>query len=279
MRRDPRTCQVQRTRWTLAALRTQASWLRLRSHAALYRLLKRLGICRKRARSYIRSPDPHYDAKLAELRALRAQVQAASERLVLLYLDEVTIERQPSVAPAYEARGRRQQPRARRSWSANTETRLVATLAAHDGRVVFRRGRVSIDALVAFYQQLRSAYPTAERIYVVMDNWPVHFHPDVLIALEAQETRWPLPRPKSWAATASKRAERKWGHLKLPIQLVPLPTYASWCNRIEKLWRKLRQDLTHLHEWANDLPRLRDEIDRFLTQFADGSDDLLRYVG
>ncbi|HEU5102636.1 MAG TPA: transposase [Roseiflexaceae bacterium] len=232
--------------------------MRLRSDASLHRLLARLGICRKRARSSIRSPDQHYDAKLADLAAIQAQVLAAPERFVLVYLDEVTIERQPSLAPAYHARGRREQPRARRSWSANTETRVVATLAAHDGRVVFRRGRVSIDALVAFYQQLRAAYPDAERIYVVQDNWPVHFHPDVLVALEPQQTRWPLPRPKSWAATASKRAERKWAHLKLPIQLVPLPTYASWCNPIEKLWRKLRQDLTHLHLWADELPELRD---------------------
>jgi hypothetical protein len=145
--------------------------------------------------------------------------------------------------------------------------------------VVFRRGRVSIDGLVAFYQQLCAAYGDAQRLYVVQDNWPVHFHPDVLVALEAQETRWPFPRPKSWAATASKRAVRKWAQLRLPIQLVPLPTYTSWRNPIEKLWRKLRQDVTHLHLWADDLPQLRDQIDRFLAQFADGSEVLLRYVG
>jgi transposase len=65
----------------------------------------------------------------------------------------------------------------------------------------------------------------------------------------------------------------------LPIQIVPLPTYASWCNPIEKLWRKLRQELTHLHLWADDLAQLRAEIDRFLQQFAAGSPALLRYVG
>ena len=65
----------------------------------------------------------------------------------------------------------------------------------------------------------------------------------------------------------------------MPIQLVPLPTYASWCNPIEKVWRKLRQELTHLHLWAADLPRLRAEIDYFLDQFAAGSSALLEYVG
>ena len=65
----------------------------------------------------------------------------------------------------------------------------------------------------------------------------------------------------------------------MPIQLVPLPTYASWLNPIEKLWRWLRQDLGHRHPWADDLPALRAAIARFLTQFAEGSDDLRHYVG
>ena len=72
---------------------------------------------------------------------------------------------------------------------------------------------------------------------------------------------------------------RKWGHLQLPIQAVPLPTYASWLNPIEKLWRFLKQEVLHMHRLANDLTGLRGEIDRFLDQFALGSDQLLRYVG
>ena len=119
----------------------------------------------------------------------------------------------------------------------------------------------------------------AERIYVVIDNWPVHIHPDVLVALEKQETRHLRPLPPSWPDKPSAKAVKKWGQLQLPIQLIPLPTYASWCNPIEKLWRKLRQELTHLHPWATDLERLRAEIDGFLDQFATGSTDLLRYVG
>jgi hypothetical protein len=55
--------------------------------------------------------------------------------------------------------------------------------------------------------------------------------------------------------------------------------YASWCNPIEKLWRKLRQDVTPLHRWADDLETLRTEIDRFLDQFAQGSLERLRHVG
>jgi hypothetical protein len=114
---------------------------------------------------------------------------------------------------------------------------------------------------------------------VAQDNWPVHTHPDRLVALEAQGSPFAWHRPNHWATEPSAAAVRKWGRLQLPIQLVPLPTYTSWTNPIEKLWRKLRQDVTHLHPWADDLARLRAELDHFLDQFGAGSADLRRYVG
>lgn len=242
------------------------------------RLLKRLGIVWKRARTNVLSPDPNYEAKLANVAAVHAQAEASSGRIIATYLDEVTIERHPSVAQAYAQRGP-DQARAQRSHAANTLTRVVATLDVLSGQVVFRCGRVTTSALVAFFRQLRAAYPDAERIYVILDNWPMHFHPDVLVALEPQQTIFPLPRPPSWPTQPTSRAVRSWGSLQLPIQLVPLPTYASWTNPIEKLWRKLRQDVTHLHPWSADLDVLRAHIDHFLHGFANGSPDLLRYVG
>ena len=157
---------------------------------------------------------------------------------------------------------------------------MVGALDTLTGRVVYRRAaKITLACLIQFYQALRAAYPQAERIYVIQDNWPVHVHPDVLVALQPQQTRWPWHRPASWPTEPSATAVKRWGPLQLPIQIVPLPTYASWCNPIEKLWRKLRQDVTHLHPWADDLVTLRAQVDRFLDQFAEGSPDLLRYVG
>jgi len=284
-------------------------WLVALSLAGVHRILRRLGIHWKRGRAAVRSPDPNYHPKRDDIATVVAQAQAAvvpalpvhaaasatahaacptgvpahaaapaSARIVTVYLDEVTIERQPSVSQDYQAAGR-PQPRANRSWSANAETRIIATLDHCTGQVVFQRGRVTTAALVRFFQHLRAAYGAADRINVVLDNWPVHFHPDVLAALQPQLTRWDFPRPASWSDQPSAAAVRKWSQLQLPIQFVPLPTYASWLNPIEKLWRKLRQEVTHHHPWANDLPHLRDELERFLTQFAHGSEELLRYVG
>ncbi|MBK9335612.1 MAG: transposase [Lewinellaceae bacterium] len=35
--------------------------------------------------------------------------------------------------------------------------------------------------------------------------------------------------------------------MNLPVQLHFLPTYASWLNPIEKVWKMLKQDLVHNH--------------------------------
>ena len=97
-----------------------------------------------------------------------------------------------------------------------------------------QRNKITIAALVGFYQQLRQAYPLAQTIYVVLDNWPVHYHPDVLAALQPQQTPFPLKTPASWSHVKPKA---RYKTLNLPIQLIPLPTYASWLNPIEGLWK------------------------------------------
>lgn len=51
----------------------------------------------------------------------------------------------------------------------------------------------------------------------MIDNWPVHIHPDVLVALERQETRYLRPLPPSWPTTPSAKALKQWGQLQLPI--------------------------------------------------------------
>jgi transposase len=201
---------------------------------------------------------------------------------VVLFMDQVTVWLQPSVAAAYEQRGRCQ-PLARLSPHSNVQTRVVAGLDSITAQVIYLRGRVSTTQLVKFYIKVRTAYPDAECIYVVLDNWPVHVHPDALVALEEQRSRWvELMKqrvPANWPKEPSKAAQRKWGELHLPIQLVPLPTYASWTNPIEKLWRKMRQEKLHMHWLADDLSALRTCIDTFLDQYQVGSPELLRYVG
>jgi transposase len=279
LRRDPHQFGYPRARWTLALLRTACDWLKVAGDASLAAVLARLGIAYKRGRDYVHSPDPDYWPKLHRVSQCVAAARAAPGQIVTLYQDELTYYRQPTLAAAYEAAGS-QQPLAERSYRANTPTRLAGSLDVSDGRTLHRQAsHLGIRELVAFYQQIRVAYPQAERIYLIQDNWPIHFHPDVLAALEAQENPFPLSRPRHWGETPSAQAVQEWGDWALPIQLVTLPTYASWTNPIEKLWRWLKQEVLHLHRRADQLDQLRQAVCRFLDRFADGSQDLLRYVG
>lgn len=277
VRRSPLLWGGEQTRWTLRRLREVCSWLRLRTDAGLGQLLHRWHITWQRGRSYIHSPDPDYEAKWAAVLAARAEAIAPDR--VLVYLDEHTVPRQPSLAAAWAA-SPDDAPHAQRSTKADTRTRLLGSLDHQTGRVLYHRAsHITVRSLVAFYQRLCAAYPQATRIWVVLDNWPVHRHPDLLVALEPQETPWLLPLPPSWPTDPSPQARARWGQLHLPIQLVPLPTYASWLNPIEKLWRWLNADIVHLHPHADNLPMLRARVDGFLDQFAAGSADLLHYVG
>lgn len=281
IRRDPRQLGETKTRWTLARLLhhcQQWGW-KLTSCAGLCQLLHRLRLHWKRGRDHVHSPDPDYQAKVNWIATLRLQVRQSAGKQVLLYLDEMTYYRQPSVGYQYELAGT-DRPHAHQSYRSNTKTRLVGALDACLGRVLFRQAsKIGINELVALYQQIASAYPQAERIWVVQDNWPVHFHPDVLVALEPQESPFSFNPAPNWPEHPSKRAQKKWGDWHLPIQIVTLPSYASWLNPTEKLWRKLKQDVLHLHRWADNLETLRERVLDFFKPFACGSTELLQAVG
>lgn len=280
IRRDPRLFGEARSRWTLAAVQRAVAWMdRFRSRSGVWRVLARLGVHWKRGHDHLVSPDPAYTAKLTYLQTIRAVVEHDPDRQLLLFQDEMTYYRQPSLAHGYERVGA-PGPRAERSYRANTPTRVAAALNVVTGQVTALQGsHIGIAELVRLYEAICATYPGVRRLYVAQDNWPVHFHPDLLAALEPQESPFPFPHPPDWPTEPRAAARTRWGDRHLPIQLVPLPTYASWTNPVEKLWRWLRQDVLHLHHLADDLPALRQHVLAFLAQFAAGSPALLRYVG
>ncbi|MGL4649820.1 MAG: transposase, partial [Caldilineaceae bacterium] len=277
-----------------------------------------LGIRYKRGRLHVHSPDPDYAAKEAAITAVLEQVLAQRQHpnppahtgpdtghsIVLLYLDEAGFLRQPSLAQGYACCGR-DQPLARLCHAGQAETRVVAALDPCSGAVqALRQGTISTATLVRFYRQLVAHYPQAKRIYLVVDNWPVHFHPTVLAALEPQETPFALGLPQSWdaamnlrnddgdlvsertlpAADARLAARRRWHDAlrhpgTLPVQLLPLPTYAPWLNAIEKLWRLCRQERGHLHQYSEQWSAYRNWLDDFFAGLHTRSAEVLRYCG
>jgi len=272
---DPRLYGEERSRWTLNGFRRACAWLHIATPAGIWGLLHRLDIRLKRAREHVHSPDLDYILKVRCVQVCFHRSLRSPEAAVVLFQDEMAYYRQPAVSTAYERRGSAQ-ALAERSWRANSAWRIVATLNAFTGQVIYHQGsHISIPTLVGFYQTVCDTYRGQGTIYMVQDNWPIHFHPDVLAALEPQWLPWPSHVPGHWRETPRRTAQ----HLNLPIQLIALPAYAPWTNPIEKLWRWLRQDVLHLHRYADLWDDLKRRVGAFLDGFRQGSAELLRYVG
>jgi transposase len=239
-----------RSRWRQQDVAQAVAWLEGCSQPGIYKVLKRLGFSRKQALRFIHSPDPNYRFKWQRvLLAYQEALQAPGE-VVLLFMDEFTYYRCPQLQPTWQPTGS-EQARLHQTSGANTKARLVAVLDALTGRVLYlQRATVGRHELATFYHQIRAAYPQAQRIYLVADNWPVHYHPLVLAA--AQQAN---------------------------LTCLWLPTYASWLNPIEKLWRWLRQDILHNHDRSHEFKSLRQQVETWLDQFASASFRLLNYVG
>ncbi len=193
IRRAPQQSGVDRSRWSLATVRQACDWLEECTLSGIWQVLERLDIHYKRGRQYIHSPDPHYEAKLMDVSDYIERARCNPATYAVLFQDELTYYRQPTLARAYEAAGSAQ-PLAQRSHHSNTQRRITATVDVLTGRVVYlQRSKIGVKALVDFYEQVAETYAGMDTIYVVQDNWPIHFHPDVLTALRPQDLKWPPP--------------------------------------------------------------------------------------
>jgi len=184
------------------------------------------------------------------LRTALREVAANPEDVVLLFSDEVSFYRQPTQAWLWYRMGRKQ-PRMLYSNASNTVMRVLGVLDAVTGRVqAWDLGRVSARRAGRCWREAAAAYPHAKKVYIVLDNWPVHFHTDALSQL-ARDPR---------------------------IELLPLPTYSPWLNNIEKLWRWVKERVTHAHPWSDDFNQFREQVMLELAR-ASGMPELHRYCG
>jgi DDE superfamily endonuclease len=235
------------SRWTLRTVRVSVKWLTGYSLSGVWRVLQACGLGLHAARVRLFSPDPDYRGKVRRLHRCLRDAARHPDTVVALFLDEFGYRRWPEVAPTWGL----ETAVAQRAGT-NQQWRTIGALNALTGQVTYLDGyMVGRQQVMQFYAQLDHTYPAADLLYVIQDNWNIHTHPDVLAAL----ARYPRIKP------------------------VWLPTYAPWLNPIEKLWRWLRQDILKMHRWVEDWPRVKQLVRAFLDQFAQGSPDLLRYVG
>ena len=281
VRRDPGMFDRYKSRWDLGLISQVCDWLAVKNPSGLSQLLKRLKISYKRGRSYVHSSDPNYQQKMDLITQCLLKAWYAPEKYALVYQDEFTIYRQPTVARDYEQMGEFQ-PLARRSHKSDTEFRGIGALNSITGQVTYQQAyKANVRQLTMFYDAIAADYPQADTIYMVQDNWPVHYHPDLLIHLQSQDFQFHYNVPVNWPDEPSPKAKRDAEKRKarLPIRILQLPTYASWANPIEKLWRWVRQTVLHLHRLSDEWQALKQSVLDFIHSFRRGSNELLRYVG
>lgn len=246
---SPRQHGIARSRWRLKDIQQVISWLQTCTFAGIHQILKRLKIGLKQATGYVRSPDPRRHQKQRRLAQAYAAATYRPQEYVILFQDELTYYSQQNEGLKYGAVGHKS-PYVAHGVAENIMTRIGAVMDGLTGQVIYiQADKFGQLAMVDLYRRIRHHYPK-RKVFVVQDNCPFHYCDNVLATAE-----------------------------DLDIIPVYLPTYASWLNPIEKLWRWLKADVLRGHEFAHDPLLLRQVVAEFLDQFANGSSALLRYVG
>lgn len=241
---------AERSRWTLNLLRESITWLKERSLTCVWKTLSAFGLVYKRGREATHSPDPDYDLKLAYIEAAQQHVLREPEQVVLLYQDELTYYRRPSVARAYALLASKE-PKALQGHTTNKKRRIAGSLNWSTGQFhAQQRHRFGVEQLKRYYQQLENLYPRVRTIYLVQDNWQVHRHPTLLTFFQTSRI--------------------------IPLYL---PTYAPWTNPTEKVWLRLKQEVLHLHPFGDDWLALQTAVQHWLERWLLPSPELLHYVG
>jgi transposase len=171
--------------------------------------------------------------------------------VVALFQDEASFYRQPSQACLWYRMGRRQ-PHMPWSHRSNTLVRAAGCLDAMTGQTqVLQAKKIDVPHLIESYRKLLEAYPDALMIYLIQDNWPVHFH------VKVREFLGEHPR----------------------LQILRLPTYAPRLNAVEKLWKWARQTLCHAHPFCDDFNQFKVQLKARFDEAAASPAVMARYCG
>lgn len=246
---SPRRHGISRSRWRLEDIRQVISWLQDCTLAGIHQILRRLKIGLKQATGYVRSPDPERHLKRRQMAQAFSAALHHPQEYVILFQDELTYYSQQNEGLKYGAVGQKS-PYVAHGVAENKMTRIGAVMDGLTGQVIYiQADKFGKLAMANLYRMIRQHYPQ-RKVFVVQDNCPFHYCDNVLATADEQEI--------------------------IPVYL---PTYASWLNPIEKMWRWLKADILRGHEFAHDPQQLRQVVAEFLDQFANGSSALLRYVG
>ena len=118
----PEAFGLSQSRWTLAGLRQACQLLESYTLGGIWSVLRRLGLRYKRGQLGMHSPDPAYADKVARLEEARLLAASNPGEVVLLYGDEMSYYRRPTLGPVWHPKGRDSHPSATDTHQANTRS-------------------------------------------------------------------------------------------------------------------------------------------------------------
>lgn len=237
---DPRTLGCPFSNWTAPLLAhhlhaetgisLDESRIRYYLHHHAYKLLRPV--------LTVSSPDPDYESKVARIEALQKQAEAGE--IDLYDEDEIDLALLPTITRCWSRRShQRRIPTPRK----NQKRYGAGLIHWVSGKLLWATSDHKDNALFrAVLSQLfePNTMPPSRKIYVVIDNYRIHFAKPVLAFLAAHQEQ---------------------------IELICLPTYSPKLNPVERLWKHLRRHVTH-NTFFQTIERLVDAVTVFFQDMA-----------
>ncbi len=206
------------------------------SPSTVRRMLHALGARWGSPRPVVRCPWPKRKKNRC-IRRIQALVADLPPDEVVLYQDEVDIHLNPKIGRDWMLSGQQKEVVTPGN---NVKRCLAGGLNPKTGNIVWTVGpRRNSDLFIAFLRRVRSAYPKAKRIHLIVDNCRAHSSRKVHQAL----------------------ADEFDGAIVLHF----LPPYSPEHNRIEGLWLQLHANVTRNHR-CQTIEALLVQVERFLTR-------------
>jgi transposase len=198
------------THWSTRKL---AKALKLSSHTFVQRAWQRAGLQPHRLDRYMRSTDPAFETKAADVIGLYL---APPQHAAVFCLDEKTaiqaLDRLDPVLPLSPGRAERHGFEYHRHGTLS----LYAALNTRTGEVVGQTAaRHTSDDFLTFLAQVVATQPRGREIHIILDNLATH---------KTQKVR-------TFLATHPQ------------VQLHFTPTYSSWLNQVELWFAKIERDI------------------------------------
>lgn len=172
------------------------------------------------------------------------------EEYTTIYMDECSVYRRPLLGQLWFPFA--QKPKVFGGFQPNKAGRIIGGVNAVTGEISYRIvKRTTVKELIKFFNLQPKLYPHAKKIFIILDNWPVHFNKKVLDAKDKY--------PK--------------------VEFVPLPTYSPWLNKIERLWLFIKKTISYMHPYGDKLPEHMKALEIVLKKLTNEKEFIKQYLG